>query len=127
MKKIIWVSAHQMQGVQMGALRRMFGDDVKVEWNRERFSFQSAENIVAAFRQGGYDEMIVVAPLSVIARIVDLGVKPLWSHAEVVSDPHKADWSVKNRHYRFVEFRRVEKLVLEFSNLGPNAVRRDGD
>jgi hypothetical protein len=111
----------------MGALRRMFGNDVEIEWKRERFSFQSAENIVLDFREGGYDEMIIVAPLSVIARVVDLGVRPLWSQAQVINDPYKADWSVKNRHYRFVEFRRVEKLVLEFSDLGPEAVRRDND
>lgn len=29
-KKVLWVSQHRMQGVQVGALRRMYGADVKV-------------------------------------------------------------------------------------------------
>lgn len=69
-----------MHGVQMGALRRMFGGDVEV--SQDPRPFDSAETIVRRFRQGGYDDVIVVAPLSVLARMVDLGLRPLWSEAE---------------------------------------------
>jgi len=124
MEKFLWVSRHAMHGVQMGALRRMFGADVKVV--EDPRPFDSAERIVERVRQGGYDDVIVVAPLSVLARMVDLGLRPLWSEAEIVPR-ERADWSVRDRHYRFVRFRRVRRLVLEFDELGPAAVRQDAD
>lgn len=125
MKRILWVSQHQMHPVQLGALRRLFGQDVQVTADPRPFS--SAEDIIQRYRQGGYDDLIVVAPLSVLARMVDLGVRPLWSEAELVNDPSKSDWSVKNRYYRFVCFQRVERLVLEFEPLGPAAERQPDD
>ena len=124
MKRILWVSRHPMHGVQMGALRRMFGKDVKVI--EDSRPFDSAETIVRRIRQGGYDDCIVVAPYSVLTRMVDLGLRPLWSQAEIV-DPSQADWNVRNRYYRFTKFRRVRRLVMEFEELGPDAQRRDDD
>ena len=82
--RILWVSRHPMHGVQMGALRRLFGTDVRVE--EEARPFDSAEQIVKRAREGSYDDVIVVAPLSVLARMVDLGLRPLWSEAEITPD-----------------------------------------
>lgn len=125
MKKILWVSRHPMHKVQMGALKRMFGADVVVE--EDPHPFDNAETIVRRVREGGYDDCIVVAPYSVLARMVDLGLRPLWSDAEIVTDPTQADWSVKGRHYRFTCFKRVKRLVLELEDLGPAAERRPED
>ncbi len=125
MKKILWVSRHSMHGIQMGALRRMFGKDVKVVQDTQ--PFDSAENIVRRVREGGYDDVIVVAPYSVLTRMVDLGLRPLWSEAEVVEDLSQADWKVKDRYYRFVRFKRVRRLVMEFDDLGPEAERHPND
>jgi len=113
-----------MHGVQMGALRRMFGQDVKVV--QDPRPFDSAEKIVERVRQGGFDDVIVVAPLSVLARMVDLGLRPLWSEAEVVPR-ERADWNVRDRYYRFVRFRRVRQLILEFDELGLVAERHETD
>ena len=124
-KKILWVSRHSMHGVQMGALRRMFGADVVVE--EEKRPFDSAEKIVRRYNQGDYNDIIVVAPYSVLTRMVDLGLRPLWSEAEIVQDPKLADWRVKNRLYRFRRFRRVRRLVMEFDDLGPEAERKEED
>lgn len=124
MKRILWVSRHPMHGVQMGALRRMFGEDVKVV--EDARPFDSAEKIVERVRQGGYDDVIVVAPYSVLARMVDLGLRPLWSEAEIV-EPARADWNVRDRYYRFIRFRRVRRLVMEFDELGPEAERWEED
>lgn len=124
-KKICWVSQHNMDGVQMGALKRMFGDDVKVfEDNRV---WNGAETIVQRIREGGYDDCIVVAPYSVLTRMVDLGLRPLYSEAETVTDRALSDWSVKDRYYRFLGFKRVKRLVLELEDLGMNARRQDTD
>jgi hypothetical protein len=123
-KKIAWVSQHAMHGAQMGALRRMYGDDVAI--TADARPFDSAETIVKRVRDGGFDDCIVVAPYSVLARMCDLGLRPLWAESEIV-DQSRADWSVKSRHYRFTGFRRVKRMVLELEEIGPDAVRKDGD
>jgi hypothetical protein len=124
-KRILWVSRHSMHGVQMGALRRLFGDDVEV--TEDTRPFDNAETVVKRIRQGGYDDCIVVAPYSVLNRMVQLGLRPLYSEAEIVDDPDLTDWEVKGRKYRFMRFRRVKKLVLELEDLGPDAERRGED
>lgn len=124
-KRILWVSRHPMNGVQMGALRRMFGSDVEVV--EDPRPFDNAETIVRRFRDGGYDDCIVVAPYSVLARMVDLGLQPLWADAEQIYDAARADWSVKDRMYRFLGFKRVKRMVLEFEDIGPAALRQPDD
>ena len=113
-----------MNGIQMPALRRMFGDDVQlteqVGW------LGNAEKIVEVYRCGGFDDLIIVAPLSVISRVVELGVHPLWSEA-LQCAPEKADWVTNGRGYRFNQFRRIQRLALEFHDLGLAAVRQVGD
>lgn len=125
MKKILWVSRHSMAPVQLGVLRRLFGEDVEVVADPR--PFDNAETVVRRFRDGGYDDLIVVVPLSVLAKMTELGVRPLWAEAAVVADRSRADWITNGRPYRFVRLRRVKRLVLEFDELGPDAVRREED
>lgn len=124
-KKILWVSRHPMNGVQMGALRRMFGADVEVVTDPR--PFDNAETVVRRVHEGGYNDCIVVAPYSVLARMCDLGLRPLWADAEQVFDRSRADWSVKDRMYRFVGFKRVKRLVLELEDIGSVAKREESD
>tara|TARA_Y100000310_G_scaffold213371_1_gene214318 strand:+ start:1170 stop:1550 length:381 start_codon:yes stop_codon:yes gene_type:complete len=124
-KKVLWVSQHSMQGVQMGCLRRMYGNDVEVM--EDTRPFDSAEVIIQRVRDGGYDDVIVVAPHSVLDRMCKLGLRPLWADAEQVFDRNKADWSVKGRHYRFLGFSRVKELKLVLEDLGPAARRQPDD
>lgn len=114
-----------MHPVQMGALRRLFGQDVEVVADPR--PFDNAETVVRRFRDGGYNDLIVVVPLSVLAKMTELGVRPLWAEATVVADRSKADWVTNDRPYRFVRLRRVRRLVLEFDELGPDAVRQEED
>lgn len=124
-KKVLWVSQHPMHSVQKGALRRMFGVDVKVV--EDLHPFDSAEEIVRRVRSGGYDDVIVVAPYSVLDRMCKLGLRPLWADSEQVFDLARADWSVKGRHYRFAGFSRVKELRLVLEDLGPAAKRHEED
>ncbi len=124
-KKVLWISQHSMQGVQKGALRRMYGTDVKVV--EDLHPFDSAEVIVQRVRDGSYDDVIVVAPYSVLDRMCKLGLRPLWADAEQVFNRREADWSVKGRHYRFLGFSRVKELRLVLEDLGSNAKRQAED
>jgi hypothetical protein len=124
-KRIVWVSRHPINGVQMGVLQRMFGSDVEVIEDSQ--PFDNAESIVRRFREGGFDDMIVIAPYSVLNRIVELGPQPLWAEAKEVNDPNLSDWSIKGRFYRFLGFKRVKRMVLELEDLGPEARRQESD
>lgn len=124
MKKILWLSGHSMNGIQMPALRRIFGADVQLV---ERVGFVgNAEQIVRAYREGGFDDLIIVAPLSVISRVVELGVHPLWSEA-VICSREQMDWETSGRYYRFARFRKIRRLAFEFDDLGPAAIRQATD
>lgn len=114
MKKVIWFSRHDPLPSQVKELRRLFGQDVEIIQDPKPFS--SAEDIVARFRAAGGDEMVVVAPLSVLGRLVDLGIKPLWAEMEQVPS-EQSEVVAAGRSYRFVRFRRVKRLVLEFEEV----------
>jgi len=61
--------------------------------------------------------MVAVAPLSVIARLCELGLRPLWAEMEQVWSRQESDVSAKGRFYRFVRFRRIMAVKLEFEEL----------
>ncbi|KKS93536.1 MAG: hypothetical protein UV70_C0009G0014 [Parcubacteria group bacterium GW2011_GWA2_43_13] len=114
MKKLLWLSRHNPLPKQIAELQRIFGEvDVRQDVNE----FSNAEEIYRRYRSGGYDDIVVVAPLSVIARLIDLGIKPLWAQMDQVSDRKNADVVAKNRFYRFHHFRRIKAVVMEFEEL----------
>lgn len=113
MKKILWMSQHRPLPSQISALKQIFGE---IEVVQDPRPFSSAEDIVGRFRKGGYDDIVVVAPLSVIAKLVEFGVKPLWAQMDQVP-PDQAEVSAKGRGYRFNRFRRIKELNLVFEEL----------
>ena len=109
--KVVWFSRHPALSSQIAELKRLFGEDVQIIPDPNPFA--SAEDILSRFRAKGGDEMVVVAPLSVLGRLCDLGIKPLWADMEQVP-PEQAEVIAAGRGYRFIRFRRVKRLVLEF-------------
>ncbi len=115
MKRILWLSQHTPLPSQIKALKKLFGE---IEVVKDPHPFSSAEDIVGRFRRGRYDDIVVVAPLSVIAKLVELGIKPLWAEMDQVPIEH-AEVEAKGRGYRFNRFRRIKKLHFEFEELMP--------
>lgn len=116
MKRFLWVSQHPYLPSQLAELKRLYGE---VEIVMDPRPFSSAEDIVARYRSGNYDEMVAVAPLSVLGKLVELGIKPLWADMQLVPQS-QAEVSAKGRGYRFVRFRRITALNLVFEDLTPN-------
>lgn len=114
MKKILWLSQHQPLPRQEAELSRLFGE---VELCQDISPFQNAEEIIQRVRQGGYDDVVAVAPLSVLARLCELGLKPLWAEMKQVRSRGEADLSYRSRFYRFVKFRRIKAVKLEFTEV----------
>ncbi len=113
MKKVYWMSRHEPLPSQIAELRRLFGD---VEIITDPNPFDSADDIIRRYQQSGADEILVVAPLSVIAQLTQKGIKPLWAEMEVV-DKDKAEVEAAGRYYRFVRFRRIARVVMEFEDV----------
>ena len=105
MKRVLWVSRHTPLPLEIAELKRLFGEDASVATDVSPFI--SAEDIVERFRRGGYDEMVVVAPMSVIGRIVDEGVLPLWAEMKRVQRREDRDLEYNGRWYKFMGFKRV--------------------
>jgi len=116
-KKVYWMSRHAPLESQVKELRRLFGDDVIVEQDPQPFS--SADDIVNRFRESGADELVIVAPLSVIAQVVQRGIKPLWAEMQQVDNKSEAETEAAGRFYRFVRFRRIAGIEIKFEDVEP--------
>jgi len=119
--KIYWVSRHDPLPAQRRELERLFGPGVEVQQDPRPFS--NAEDIAARVKAAGADEVVVVAPLSVIQRLTELGIRPLWAEMEAI--PAKGDldpeWETDapgGRRYRFRRFRRIVGVKVEFEEVG---------
>ncbi len=112
-KKIIWFSRHPAIPKQVDELKRIFGE---IEVIQDPKPFANADDVCQRFKKMGGDEMVIVAPLSVIDAICKRGIKPLWAEMEQVP-PEDADITANGRGYRFIKFRRVKRLVLEFEDV----------
>jgi len=115
--KIYWMSRHAPLQSQVTELKRLFGDDVVIMQDPQPFSY--ADDIISRFRLSGADELVIVAPLSVIAQIVQRGIKPLWAEMEQVTNPEEAETEAAGRLYRFVRFRRIVGIQLQFEEVEP--------
>ena len=109
--RILWMSRHKPLRSQIRELERLFGD---IEVVQDANPFSDAKDIVQRFREGGFDDIVVVAPLSVIKHLCLLGVHPLWAEMELCS-PEEAEVLASGRHYRFKEFKRIVKVEITFA------------
>ena len=114
MTRIAWISRHAPLPSQVAALGAHFGP---CEIRRDVRPFANAEEIVRRVRAIGADECVVVAPLSVLARLVDLGLRPLWAEMQQLPSAKGSEVEAAGRYYRFVRFRRVKALRMEFEDV----------
>lgn len=123
MIKVLWVSRHPPLPAQIKALEALYGSGTITFKDNKPFS--NAQEIIQRFEQGHFDEMVVVAPLSVIAQLTQRGITPLWAEMnEVHDEKFKEDSDVliqegrpTQRHMRFQRFRMVKRVALEFDEL----------
>lgn len=134
-KTILWVSRHQPLPVQIRFLEEKLGDFfLEVYPKKVPSADWLVENIIQPKR---IDIIIPVLPLSITARLVELGKKHgfqvWWSQMELLHDDYSEKCPEFNedrdtmvpgvdaqgrkiwRHYRFQKFKKVKevKLVLE--------------
>jgi len=113
MTKILWVSRHPILRKAVRWLEERFGE-IQID---QIPSFGPAEELIEKFKKGGYDEMLIIAPLTVIKIICEAGIHPLWIQTEEVATPNEADFTYRGKHYRFVEIRRIKGIRIEFEEV----------
>ena len=110
--KLLWLSEnHKPLPVQKEWLRRRFGE---VEIFEDVNSFKNAREIKRRYDAGGYDEILVVAPLSVIDHLCRLGIKPLYAEMKEVKKFEKWDLVYNGRYYRFITIKRIAGIEIKF-------------
>ncbi|MEM4449342.1 MAG: hypothetical protein QXQ33_00760 [Nitrososphaerota archaeon] len=114
MKKIYWVSRHFPTKSQVEALKQLFNDDIHLVIDPNPFS--SAEAVVNRYKSSGCHDILVVAPLSVIQKMTEMGVFPLWSEMKQCTK-EEAEVEVNGRFYKFVRFRRIKGVKIEFEDV----------
>jgi len=114
MAKILWLSRHKPLPSQLRELKRVFGEHTEIIQDPNPFS--GADEIIARFREGGYNELVAVAPLSVIAQLTQRGIKPLWAEMKQVPI-EEAEVVATGRGYRFMQFKRIKRVAMEFEEL----------
>lgn len=114
MRKIFWLSRHKPLDSQRKELERIFGEILLLQ---DAKPFSNAREIIERFEEGKFDEIVAVAPLSVIAHLTELGIKPLWAEMKQVQNDGNAEVSVKGRHYRFICFKRIKSVRMEFEEI----------
>ena len=102
---------------QMTILKKIFGSDMFLEQKIGSDAYISAEKIVQYMRENKFDEIVMVAPLSVMSKVVELGVKPIKAEVIEVKNSREATFSFNNRHYKFIKFVRVLRIELVTEDL----------
>lgn len=111
MKKILWFSRHPALPNQIENLKEIYGQGVKVVQYGAKVA--NAEEIIRIYSEECADDMVVVAPLSVLAVLCEKGMKPLYAQMEQVP-LEEADVKVGNRGFKFIEFKRIKRIAIEF-------------
>jgi hypothetical protein len=114
LKKILWLSRHNPLPAQVMELQRIFGD-VTITVDDKPLS--SAEDVIQ--RMEGYDEVVMVAPLSIISKVVEYGVKPLFADMQRIDrvEDKDRDTEAGGRCYRFNGFKRIVGVKIELEDL----------
>jgi hypothetical protein len=106
-KTIVWMSRHAPLPSQLKELERLFP---KYHLLLEKRPFSSAMQIIRRFRAVGGDEMVVVAPWSVIRELIKLGMKPIYAEMVQVHAADDAETTIitgrsqRKRYYKFLRF-----------------------
>lgn len=106
-KKILWLSRHHPDEGRLAELRRIFGAvEVDVDDSMQFAPDRGAEDIASRMRSGGYNEIVLVAPTSILDGLVRKGINPLWP-------------TMSADRRTFLGFDRIVKIQKKFDDVQP--------
>jgi len=111
-KKIWWFSRHKPMDFQIPILREKFGEDMVLVQSSESEAYMTGDKIVECMHRERFDEIIMVAPLSVIEKVIERGLRPIKAEVVEVKDAHSATFIFNRRHYKFIKFVRIVRIEI---------------
>lgn len=111
MASILWISRFDPNTAEVEGLKRLYGGDVRVVSTQE----DNAQQMVRLYRNGGYDDLVVVAPSVTLHHVCSEGVQPLWSEMDQIGR-HETPYDVRTpdgRRFRFNRLRRLRRVALD--------------
>lgn len=114
-KRVLWMSRHYPCNSQIVALQQKYGSDVIID--RDPNPYDDARKVARRYREGKYDDMVIVAPLTVVAIMCHENIPMLWSESVEEYDPSKIEFcGARGQGFRFVRFRRIKRVAVEFED-----------
>ncbi|SRR6266576_334207 len=114
---IMWMSQHTPTLRQKEELERLFPGHILLVDPRP---FDGVDDILARYKLAQADEMVVVAPLTVMRALVRQGLHPIYAEMRSCSPKSPlAEVYVGQRAYHFVAFHRVDAVTLKLTKLEP--------
>ncbi len=110
-KRILWLSRHSILPAQRCEIDRVWPEAEVVV---DSATFSDASDICSRIKRGSFDEVILVAPLSLLYELTKRGIYPIraeMQRVDYVSDPDSEVYA-NGRAYKFVKFVRVKRLDL---------------
>lgn len=119
MKRILWMSMNDPLDSQLKELKRLFGDDCEIDIVKKKIN--SVSDILSIYKKGYYDEMVVIAPLTMCRILTEYGYRPLYSEMVQMRNDEKGEIEVPGhggmKQLKFVKFKRLEGIQMVFSEL----------
>ncbi|MEM4592326.1 MAG: hypothetical protein QW196_02895 [Sulfolobales archaeon] len=110
-KRILWISRHPPLPKEVEALERAFG---KVQILQYAGFVRDVDHVIQLIKQYRADEVVTILPLSIIMRLCERGIKPLFPECiQVEGEDYDFVDEGSGRKYKFIRFVRVKAVKLE--------------
>ena len=98
-KRILFLTQHRLYPNQRAALERIFGASVQITVDGR--AFHDAQEIVRWYREGKYDDLVVIGPVWVLDALMKFSVFPIFTRMERGG---------KGKPDAFIQFERYEGI-----------------
>lgn len=100
MRKILWLSRHDIDGKQMSVLKKQFGP---CEFKHVRKEVKSADTVLELMKKHKAETLVAILPVKITQELLKQGVQPI----RPVMKREKTDDGIC---FEFSHFERVEKI-----------------
>jgi hypothetical protein len=121
---ILWISRHPPLRIQRKVLKELFGDISFTLWET---GVRDAEHAIELKKMFDADEIVTILPLTIVQKLCELGIYPLYPEMKLIHDNCKVEGCVEfnpdtdyidfnaKKHWRFSRFVRVKdvKMICE--------------
>lgn len=121
--KIFWYSRHPPVRKEVDELKKLFGNNIEIIIDKK--PVDNVDNLIKRFREQNCDEIVAICPYSVLHKLSEKGIKPLFPiMKKVEGGDDDYDLIYKKNKLKFIKFVRIEKLKLETSEIKNKEVKK---